>query len=450
MIEEKVIWSEGLFLKPQHLQQQDRHFEAFIQGRVIGRFFDYGFWNLDIDKNRLIEGKVIIRKCSGIFPDGTPFDWPGPDQPTDLVLDIERGTSNTMVYLAIPLRVAGIPEYADSRDTPARHVRMEKKVQNNAVSTVIELADIEVGQYQLRLLPEQHDRSAYSCLGVVRIADTGLSDGRKLILDTRYIPPALNCFGTGSLSDLLVECISIMKNRADAMADLVIGNAGMEVAHATHILALQCINRHTPLFRHWLATRMLHPETFYAGLLQLIGELSTFYKIPARRPVDLPPYDHHDLQVCFSIAMVELKKLLSVELDRRAFRIRLERTHDKVLMSDKIDEHLLESYAIVVAVKTEGNTQLREPRSQLRIVPNEPKILKQLIQNALPGIPLEPLAAAPQFVPFQPGFSWFKIDKTSGLWKYMSAADNRVWIQATVALQVNDIQLVQLWATTEN
>ena len=29
----RVVWSEGLFLRPQHFQQQERHLERYIEGR---------------------------------------------------------------------------------------------------------------------------------------------------------------------------------------------------------------------------------------------------------------------------------------------------------------------------------------------------------------------------------------------------------------------------------
>jgi type VI secretion system protein ImpJ len=29
----KVVWSEGLFLQPQHFQQQDRYFERYVETR---------------------------------------------------------------------------------------------------------------------------------------------------------------------------------------------------------------------------------------------------------------------------------------------------------------------------------------------------------------------------------------------------------------------------------
>src|SRR5262245_3146214 len=55
----KVIWSEGLFLQPQHLQQQDRYFEALVEactGQVAAHH--WGFVTLVIDEPQLALGKL--------------------------------------------------------------------------------------------------------------------------------------------------------------------------------------------------------------------------------------------------------------------------------------------------------------------------------------------------------------------------------------------------------
>lgn len=46
----KVIWSEGLFLRPQHFQQQDRHVDALVR-HSLGALVPYGhgFLALRID-----------------------------------------------------------------------------------------------------------------------------------------------------------------------------------------------------------------------------------------------------------------------------------------------------------------------------------------------------------------------------------------------------------------
>ncbi len=73
----KVIWSEGMFLQPQHLQQHDRYIEKLLEGRTRPiAAYGWGFSALVLDEAALALGKVAISSARGIFPDGTPFDFP--------------------------------------------------------------------------------------------------------------------------------------------------------------------------------------------------------------------------------------------------------------------------------------------------------------------------------------------------------------------------------------
>ena len=60
--ENKVVWSEGLFLQPQHLQQQERYFDRLVRGSTAGlRPFGWGLTQLDIDTDLLALGKFAVR-----------------------------------------------------------------------------------------------------------------------------------------------------------------------------------------------------------------------------------------------------------------------------------------------------------------------------------------------------------------------------------------------------
>ena len=73
----KVVWSEGLFLRTQHLQQQDRYTEGLVRGALQAAPMQaWGFRSLSLDKPALDAGRVAIAQASGIFPDGTPFAVP--------------------------------------------------------------------------------------------------------------------------------------------------------------------------------------------------------------------------------------------------------------------------------------------------------------------------------------------------------------------------------------
>ena len=73
----RVVWSEGLFLRPHHFQQQERFLEATLEQRVgpLSRA-GFGFTSLTVDRALLLQGKVHVSSASGLLPDGTPFAVP--------------------------------------------------------------------------------------------------------------------------------------------------------------------------------------------------------------------------------------------------------------------------------------------------------------------------------------------------------------------------------------
>ena len=61
MWQNKVLWSEGLFLRPQHFQQQERWLERLVSQRVNAvESFDWGFVDLAIDQPALASGCLRI------------------------------------------------------------------------------------------------------------------------------------------------------------------------------------------------------------------------------------------------------------------------------------------------------------------------------------------------------------------------------------------------------
>src|SRR5436190_6438885 len=91
-VHSRVIWSEGLFLQPQHLQQQERYFERYIETRCHALAPNsWGFTEIEFERDLLGIGKVAVRRAAGVFPDGTPFRMPDDDplpQPIDIAPDV--------------------------------------------------------------------------------------------------------------------------------------------------------------------------------------------------------------------------------------------------------------------------------------------------------------------------------------------------------------------------
>lgn len=72
-----IVWSEGMFLRPQHFQQQERALSHEYKGitRLVG-CYARGVASFALDKELLKEGLVSLTECLGIFPDMTLVSIP--------------------------------------------------------------------------------------------------------------------------------------------------------------------------------------------------------------------------------------------------------------------------------------------------------------------------------------------------------------------------------------
>ena len=99
----KVIWSEGMFLNSQHFQQQERYFERLVDGKCSAfGAYGWGMHDFEIDQQLLTLGKVSVIRGSGVFPDGTPFNFPDVDEPPP-VYEVAENIHDCRVYLCVPV-----------------------------------------------------------------------------------------------------------------------------------------------------------------------------------------------------------------------------------------------------------------------------------------------------------------------------------------------------------
>src|SRR5260221_5476145 len=117
----RVVWQEGMFLRAQHFQQQDRWLETLVRARSAElRSHPWGVTQLAIDRDRLSTGRFALTSATGVFEDGTPFAIPGEtDHPPPL--DLPESTRNAVVYLAAPVRQAGAIEVSTGDGMEGRY-----------------------------------------------------------------------------------------------------------------------------------------------------------------------------------------------------------------------------------------------------------------------------------------------------------------------------------------
>jgi type VI secretion system protein ImpJ len=417
----KVVWSEGLFLQPQHLQQQERYLERLIRTSTGGLTpFSYGLTRFEVDNDLLSLGKFALRSAEGLMPDGTPFSMPGDvDQP--LPIDLPETLRNATLHLILPARQPGAVEttVADRIDTAARYVVDEHEaIDTNAGYQSV--ARLPIGRLRMRLALEQDSRGGQVALGLVRV--TEVRADRSVVLDESYIPPVLACEASGVLAGFLAQLQGLLFQRAEALAGRVSESTTRGAAEIADFMLLQLCNKFEPLMTHLMASvGQLHPESLYRELLQMAGELATFTET-RKRPPAFPPYRHDDLHATFRPVMSALRQSLSAVLEQTAVPIPLQERKFGIRVGPILDRSLVTDATWVLAVKAQipAETLRRGLPNQIKIGPVEQ--IRELINVALPGIAIRALPVAPRQLPYYAGTSYFELDRSSPYWAALARA----------------------------
>ena len=73
----KVVWSEGMFLRPTHFQQHVRYIENLIERRADSlRSYPWGFKSRLLAEQCLSLGKIGIAAGEGVVTDVPPVEGP--------------------------------------------------------------------------------------------------------------------------------------------------------------------------------------------------------------------------------------------------------------------------------------------------------------------------------------------------------------------------------------
>ena len=148
----RVVWSEGMFLRTQHFQQQDRWAEGLTRDMLLAsRGHAWGVRELELDTGMLAKGKVALRHCRGVMPDGTPFAVPD-DAPQPEPLQLGAGAAEVLVRLELPIVQAGAVEVDPSGRPPSGVRYMAREVEvRDAIAGAESRAAVEIAEPRFRL-----------------------------------------------------------------------------------------------------------------------------------------------------------------------------------------------------------------------------------------------------------------------------------------------------------
>ncbi|SON55888.1 type VI secretion protein, family [Hartmannibacter diazotrophicus] len=412
----KVVWSEGLFLRQHHLQQNDRYLEHQIDLRTRQMSpYPWGFAEISYDRDLAQQNKFALRSASGIFQDGTPFDLPS-TSPLPEPIDIPEGADQLTVYLTLPVASANMREIDMAESLHgSRYVRDVEPLIDSASQMQVE-ETIEVAHPRLAYDLRKSPKPGFHCLAVARIIDVR---DNTFLTDDRFAPPMLACHGHPVVSGWIERVIGWVDVRLQELSRYAADASSGGGLQTFDYFMLQLLNRQINVLKHLRRSKYVHPEQLYVELLGLAGELATF--TTSRLAAEYPPYDHDNLLQTFEPLLSDIQRFLSIDVGR-AIRLDLTQMAANAYVAQVVDRSLFANATFVLEVS--ANMPLRDIQMQ---IPDLCKVgpksrMREIVLSNLPGIQLVQMPTPPRQIRVLTNHVYFYLDKSSPLWPEFSAA----------------------------
>lgn len=437
----KVAWKEGLFLQPHHLQQADRYIEHLLQTRTRSITpYPWGLAELRFNRDLAQQGQIALTSVAGIMPDGMPFDAPGATPLPQAVAVPEDEAAGLDIWLTLPDTAINDRDVAPREaDAATRYVIAAETVADNAAAARNEQT-LEVALPRLEIALRKTPKPGYQCLRIGRIIE--MRDGIVTFDDTMP-PTGLTLEVHTAYRGYLSRVIGWIESKLDALARYAADPSSGGGMQASDYLMLLVLNRELPVLRHLSTQGAVHPERLYEKLVSLAGQLSTFDQ-GERRAKDYGGYRHDEPKESFTPIVQDIQQLLARDVGR-AIRLPIQQIRADSYLATVNDRTLYSQADFVVEVSSGlPLTEVQRQFPQLcKVGPSV--MMKQIINNNLPGIGLVHLPNPPRQIRVVSSNVYFLLDKATPMWKEFS---NAPAIGMQFAGNWPDLKL-ELWAIPE-
>lgn len=421
---QRVLWGEGLFLRPQHFQQQDAYHDARLNDvSQLLHPYAWGVRSLRIDTAVLAAGVLALEEINLVFPDRELFSAPAQHPlPAALQLAAMADLPDVFtVYLGLPpLRTSGnVQSTKDAERRPARFTQLEIDAHDLFTDSVA--ADISVLQPQARLLTDMQSLDGWLTVPVLRVRR---SQTAGFELDSHFVPPVTSIAASSILQTQLRRLLDILQAKVSALQGLHREPGKSVIEFRSGDIAsfwlLHTANSAYANLLHFHQHPLLHPERLFHQLLGLAGGLMTFAKTYVL--ADLPSYQHHSPAEGFAKLDEMIRGLLETVISTRVFSIALHEVQPTFwagrLDSEKIDADTRFYLAIASAVPA---AELVD-NAPVRFKIGAPDDVEKLVLSAMPGVRLIHASQVPSAIPVRPGSFYFELEPRGHLYERMLQA----------------------------
>jgi type VI secretion system protein ImpJ len=460
-----IFWGQGMFLQPQHFQQQD----AYHEGRLHRSLhllipFCWGVKSLVINEAALQNFRLEIEQCELVTWEGTLLRFQGPSLPSNTRLlprafeqAMDPGGRSLGVYLGLKQVQREEPNVASPEPAALRpSTPIKRRRYGLQESTTPDLLTpdgagvaLQYLLYDVQILFDDEVGPAQDS-ELVKVAELErTAEGRAVLLSKRYIPPCVSVQASRLLEGMLKEIRDLLTAKGRELAEYKsqrkVHTINLGSRDTVFLLMMQTVNRYIPLFHHYLEVEETHPYQMYGLLRQLIGELSTFSESVSVLGGPLPAYRHDQLWECFDPAVRLAKELLNELTKGPDYVVPL--IYDGEYFAGALDKRFFEGtnrYYLSIKVDL-------APREVLRLLTETGKIcsreeMEALRKQALSGLSVDYLENPPEELPRRAHCSYFVIDHHSYLWKRIEQRQNLA-VYCELPPQQTEMELLVIFDT---
>ncbi len=419
----KVVWSEGMYLGPQHFQAQRQCYEDLIHFCSTSLWFEpYGLTGFTLDPESLRNGVVALSHARGIFPDGLIFHMTESDAlpATRQIGDALPPTQESLqVMLGVPLlRPAGANCTLSPEDAilTTRYVAEDQTLYDE--NTGENPRAVSLGRKNIRFVFGNEPTDGLSVLPLARIVRDATG---SYIYDPAYIPPILLASASERLMMILHRLIEILDEKSASLSITRRGaskfQAGFSSGEVAGFWFVHTINSTLTVLRHLYKSERGHPEQVFSEMARLAGALCTFGM--ESHPQQLPLYDHQNLTQCFRLLDEHIRTHLELVVPTNCIRIPLQSTGRYSYEGEITDQRCLDRARWVLALNSNvGETELiaKAPR---HVKLSSSGLLPELVKTALPGLGLTHLPMPPSAIAPKIDFQYFGVSRNGPVWEHI-------------------------------
>jgi len=421
----RVLWGEGVFVRPQHFQQQAlRNENHAIEVLQSVQRYSWGLRRLELDAAMLREGQIHVSSLEVAFRDGTLFNAPdGDPAPLSRALgELHQVGTETTLYACLPNLdpYGGNTVRADEQSPRPARYRSARHMTADLYTHALE-EDVSTLELDVRLMVREENRDGYDSVPIARLVKDATGKWRQ---DEMYLPPLAAVSGAPRLMSMIRRLLEIMLVKSKALASVHHERTKNVVSYGTSDITsfwmLHTINFNFSQLNHLANTEPLHPEELYLVLAGFCGALLTFSH--AYTLEDLPKYRHEQLSKTFTRLDEIIRELLDTVISSRYVLVPLTSPKPSFHIGHLESERLVENAEYYLSFQGEVafSELLEEVPTWCKV--GAPDDVEKILHSGLRGVNLVYTQQPPSSLPVRVGNHYFYFEPRGDIFQNMLKA----------------------------